>query len=246
MARRSSRAEQSLRLHVNAPSSSDALPPGHTPRSHLLIKRQKSLLHGNSYEVREPLRLPNGTIKGNKLFAMVHKCTQKTHDSFKMYGTNVSRNTASEEELIGKVKSNTNGSEYNVCGGDATGMQSGDSDRHGRPQIAYIAFKHQGGKLSPAPGAMTVTLTDGAGVKYSVTTKPAVYNAKAKAYAIDFGSRQFSSSVVQPSSKNHQLEYQGEMVFQLIKVASDVFSLEYRSPLSAVQAVGIAMSRFGR
>lgn len=217
-----------------------------TSLAHLVIKRHKSFLHSSSFEVREALRLPNGVIKGNRLFATVHKCAQKTHDSFKIYSSNVTRNTATEEDLIGKVKSNTHGTEYNVYGGDATGVQSGASDKHGRPRIASMTIKHTGsGVLSKVPGTMDVTLTDSAGVKHSVATKPAVWNPKLKAYAIDFGSRQFDSCNVKGSSKNHQLECQGKMVFQLIKVEADTFSLEYGSPLTAVQAVGIAMARFG-
>jgi len=72
--------------------------------------------------------------------------------------------------------------------------------------------------------------------------KSPVWNEETQSYVLNFHGR-----VTQASVKNFQIVHpqsQEYIVMQFGRVADDVFTLDYRYPLCAVQAFGIALSSF--
>jgi hypothetical protein len=72
--------------------------------------------------------------------------------------------------------------------------------------------------------------------------KAPVWNEETQSYVLNFHGR-----VTQASVKNFQIVHpqnQDYIVMQFGRVADDVFTLDYRYPLCAVQAFGIALSSF--
>ncbi|CAF4312310.1 unnamed protein product, partial [Adineta steineri] len=75
--------------------------------------------------------------------------------------------------------------------------------------------------------------------------KVPTYNEETKSYVIQFEGKR----VAQASIKNFQIimendKHEEEVVMQFGRVNEDLFTCDYRYPLSAIQAFGIALSSF--
>ena len=76
----------------------------------------------------------------------------------------------------------------------------------------------------------------------SLASKAPEWSEELKTYTLEYNNRATLASV-----KNIQLvpeEHEDELLFQMGKVSDDRFNLDWRAPLSAVQAFGIALSVF--
>ena len=76
----------------------------------------------------------------------------------------------------------------------------------------------------------------------SLASKAPEWNEELKTYTLEYNNRATLASV-----KNIQLvpeEHEEELLFQMGKVSDERFNLDWRAPLSAVQAFGIALSVF--
>jgi len=75
---------------------------------------------------------------------------------------------------------------------------------------------------------------------FVLVNKPPKWNAQARAYVLDFSNR-----VTKPSVKNFQLINNSDpnlVIFQFGRVGKESFSLDFRYPLSPLQAFAIALS----
>ncbi|CAF3828960.1 unnamed protein product, partial [Adineta steineri] len=83
------------------------------------------------------------------------------------------------------------------------------------------------------------------GYLMQLRNKVPTYNEETKSYVIQFEGKR----VVQASIKNFQIimendKHEEEVVMQFGRVDEDLFTCDYRYPLSAIQAFGIALSSF--
>ena len=76
-----------------------------------------------------------------------------------------------------------------------------------------------------------------------MTSKPPTWDEELKTYTLEYNGRATLASV-----KNIQLvpesNTEAELLFQMGKVSDERFNLDWRAPLSAVQAFGIALAVF--
>ncbi|CAD5205607.1 unnamed protein product [Bursaphelenchus okinawaensis] len=70
-----------------------------------------------------------------------------------------------------------------------------------------------------------------------VANKTPFWNEESQVYQLDFGGR-----VTQESAKNFQIEHENEQVMQFGRIENGAYTLDFCTPLSAVQAFGIALA----
>jgi len=171
------------------------------------------------------------------------------------------------ENYIGKLRSNFLGTEFVIYDKGTKGKEKkkkadGDDDENsGRNELGAIVYESNLlGSKGPRQMTVAIPLTndpsewparkdsmilkafkDGAhdGL-FTLGNKPPKWNAQARAYVLDFSNR-----VTKPSVKNFQLIHSSDpnvIVFQFGRVGKESFSLDFRYPLSPLQAFAIALS----
>ena len=213
---------------------------------HLFLKRHKSLFR-NSFELCTACTMPNGKMVPNRTIALVQRCLQQHHVSYKIFDAAAN---VREGFHIGKLRSNFDASEFELFSAIANAAMTAVSvvDGKGRLRVGtmcYVKMKSERGQ-PPRPLEAACTLQGPNGEKHELRSINAVYDANIKAFKIDYSGRQCKSKAVAPSSKNMRLEHDGVKVFDLIKLDKGTFSVEYQWPLTGLQALGVALSRFGR
>ncbi|KAL3998155.1 Tub family protein [Acanthocheilonema viteae] len=71
----------------------------------------------------------------------------------------------------------------------------------------------------------------------TMTNKAPFWNEASQVYQLDFGGR-----VTQESAKNFQIEYDDQQVMQFGRIENGAYTLDFRSPFSAVQAFAVALA----
>jgi len=172
------------------------------------------------------------------------------------------------ENYIGKLRSNFFGTEFIIYD---KGTKSKEKAKKPEGEEYFYSGRHERGAIiyesnllgSKGPRQMTVAVpqssdpTDWPARKdaslilkafkegnhdglYILGNKPPKWNAQARAYVLDFSNR-----VTKPSVKNFQLIHSSDpnlVVFQFGRVGKESFSLDFRYPLSPLQAFAIALS----
>ena len=143
-----------------------------------------------------------------------------------------------DDGRLGKVKSNLKGTKFSI---------SDDTCALGKARVARVEYTQRSRgaprtmeAVIPDPGAVRKSRGDSA---ISLRTVEPVWNPEKSAYEMNFFGR-----VTEPSVKNFQLAPAGgtsdDLYLNFGKTAKDTFSCDFRRPLSAVQAFGIAMANF--
>uniref|UniRef100_A0A0R3RUR5 Tub domain-containing protein n=1 Tax=Elaeophora elaphi TaxID=1147741 RepID=A0A0R3RUR5_9BILA len=71
----------------------------------------------------------------------------------------------------------------------------------------------------------------------TMNNKAPFWNEASQVYQLDFGGR-----VTQESAKNFQIEYDDQQVMQFGRIENGAYTLDFRSPFSAVQAFAVALA----
>ncbi|XP_075859526.1 tubby-related protein 1 [Microcebus murinus] len=179
--------------------------------------------------------------------------------------TNLSRGG---ENFVGKLRSNLLGNRFTVFDNGQNPQRGGGSDVGSlRQELAAVIYETNVLGFR-GPRRMTVIIpgmsadnervpirprnaSDGLLVRWQNKTleslielhnKPPVWNEDSGSYTLNFQGR-----VTQASVKNFQIVHADDpdyIVLQFGRVAEDVFTLDYRYPLCALQAFAIALSSF--
>ncbi|XP_053459691.1 tubby-related protein 1 [Nycticebus coucang] len=179
--------------------------------------------------------------------------------------TNLSRGG---ENFIGKLRSNLLGNRFTVFDNGQNPQRGGSSDVGSlRQELAAVIYETNVLGFR-GPRRMTVIIpgmssdnervpirprnaSDGLLVRWQNKTleslielhnKPPVWNEDSGSYTLNFQGR-----VTQASVKNFQIVHADDpdyILLQFGRVAEDVFTLDYRYPLCALQAFAIALSSF--
>ncbi|EFO25401.1 tub family protein [Loa loa] len=80
-------------------------------------------------------------------------------------------------------------------------------------------------------------LSDGSVSFLTMNNKAPFWNEASQVYQLDFGGR-----VTQESAKNFQIEYDDQQVMQFGRIENGAYTLDFRSPFSAVQAFAVALA----
>jgi len=166
-----------------------------------------------------------------------------------------------ENALLGKLRSNFLGTEFIICDkGEKKKSGGGVAERTELGAIIYEAnflgskgprqmtvisppWKSAGewtstpGKESSIVKAYRENSSD---ELFILTNKAPKWNSQVRAYVLDFNNR-----VTMPSVKNFQLINQldpNNVILQFGRVGKEAFSLDFRFPLSPLQAFAIALS----
>ncbi|VDO24230.1 unnamed protein product [Onchocerca flexuosa] len=71
----------------------------------------------------------------------------------------------------------------------------------------------------------------------TMNNKAPFWNEASQVYQLDFGGR-----VTQESAKNFQIEYDNQQVMQFGRIENGAYTLDFRSPFTAVQAFAVALA----
>ena len=207
---------------------------------------------------------------GTKTFLLAGRKRKKSKTSNYLISTDPTDLSKSTESYTGKVKSNMVGTKFTVFdnGTKAGGLiANSDSQGNKRQEICAVLYETNifgfkgPRKMSVIIPGMTCDFerviiqpksnSDSLLKRYDdknlqnllvLHNKAPVWNEETQSYVLNFHGR-----VTQASVKNFQIVHpqnQEYIVMQFGRVADDVFTLDYRYPLCAVQAFGIALSSF--
>lgn len=204
---------------------------------------------------------------GKKVFLLAGRKRKKSTTSNYLISTDPTDLSRSSDSYIGKLRSNLRGTHFTVFdNGVSPRKRKGDSSLP-RQELAGIVYDTNvlGFK---GPRKMTVILPgmtpdyervvlypqdESQGLIESwkakhmdnlvkLHNKTPIWNDETQSYVLNFHGR-----VTQASVKNFQIVHDSDpdyIVMQFGRVAADVFSMDYRYPLCAVQAFAIALSSF--
>lgn len=207
---------------------------------------------------------------GRKIFLLAGRKRKKSATSNYLMSTDPTDLSRGGDSFIGKLRSNMLGTQFTIYdGGEPSKARQGLlGDRSGnRQEIAGVLYDTNvlGFK---GPRRMTVVLPgmnsegkrtefnplsehDGLIERYKsknldgvleVHNKTPVWNDETQSYVLNFHGR-----VTQASVKNFQIVHDSDVeyiIMQFGRVAEDIFTMDYRYPMCAVQAFGIALSSF--
>ncbi|XP_040580920.1 protein king tubby 1 isoform X2 [Lepeophtheirus salmonis] len=206
---------------------------------------------------------------GKRVFLIAGRKRKKSATSNYLITTDPTDLSRAGDSFIGKLRSNMMGTQFTIFdGGDnvksKNALQDQTSQRKELVGILYdtnvLGFK--------GPRRMTVILPgmnaegnriefkalsehDGLIERYKsknlegileLRNKTPVWNDETQSYVLNFHGR-----VTQASVKNFQIVHESDtdyVVMQFGRVAEDVFTMDYRYPMCALQAFGIALSSF--
>ncbi|VVC98878.1 unnamed protein product [Leptidea sinapis] len=202
---------------------------------------------------------------GKKVFLLAGRKRKKSTTSNYLISTDPTELTRQADSFAGKLRSNLLGTAFTVYdNGKAWKKNSREPTRHELAAVAYdtnvLGFK--------GPRKMTVILPGMTPDRQRVTIAPQddsetllerwksqnfddivvlhnktpVWNDETQSYVLNFHGR-----VTQASVKNFQIVHDSEpdyVVMQFGRISEDVFTMDFRYPLCALQAFGIALSSF--
>ncbi|XP_045504916.1 protein king tubby isoform X2 [Colias croceus] len=202
---------------------------------------------------------------GKKVFLLAGRKRKKSTTSNYLISTDPTELTRQADSFAGKLRSNLLGTAFTVYdSGKAWRKSSRDPTRHELAAVVYdtnvLGFK--------GPRKMTVILPGMTPDRQRVTIAPQddsetllerwksqnfddivvlhnktpVWNDETQSYVLNFHGR-----VTQASVKNFQIVHDSEpdyVVMQFGRISEDVFTMDFRYPLCALQAFGIALSSF--
>jgi len=207
---------------------------------------------------------------GRKIFLLAGRKRKKSATSNYLMSTDPTDLSRGGDSFIGKLRSNMLGTQFTIYdGGEVTKTRQGllGDKNSNRQEIAGVLYDTNvlGFK---GPRRMTVVLPgmnseskrtefsplsehDGLIERYKgknldgileVHNKTPVWNDDTQSYVLNFHGR-----VTQASVKNFQIVHDSDteyIIMQFGRVAEDIFTMDYRYPMCAVQAFGIALSSF--
>lgn len=207
---------------------------------------------------------------GSKTFLLAGRKRKKSKASNYLISTDPTDLSKNAESYAGKVRSNVVGTKFTIFDNESKpGGLVSVPDKHGairQEQCAVLyetnIFGFKGPrKMSVIIPGMTCDFqrviikakneNDSLLKRYEdkqlenllvLHNKAPVWNEETQSYVLNFHGR-----VTQASVKNFQIVHpqsQDYIVMQFGRVADDVFTLDYRYPLCAIQAFGIALSSF--
>ncbi|XP_047507841.1 protein king tubby isoform X1 [Pieris napi] len=202
---------------------------------------------------------------GKKVFLLAGRKRKKSTTSNYLISTDPTELTRQADSYAGKLRSNLLGTAFTVYdNGKAWRKNSRDPPRHELAAVVYdtnvLGFK--------GPRKMTVILPGMTPDRQRVTIAPQddsetllersrsknfddivvlhnktpVWNDETQSYVLNFHGR-----VTQASVKNFQIVHDSEpdyVAMQFGRISEDVFTMDFRYPLCALQAFGIALSSF--
>eukprot|EP00096_Caligus_rogercresseyi_P012706 TRINITY_DN5416_c0_g1_i1.p1 TRINITY_DN5416_c0_g1~~TRINITY_DN5416_c0_g1_i1.p1 ORF type:complete len:495 (+),score=134.34 TRINITY_DN5416_c0_g1_i1:138-1622(+) len=206
---------------------------------------------------------------GKRVFLIAGRKRKKSATSNYLITTDPTDLSRAGDSFIGKLRSNVMGTQFTIYdGGDNVKSKGAIQDRTcQRKELVGILYDTNvlGFK---GPRKMTVILPgmnaegkriefkalsehDGLIERYKsknlegileLKNKTPVWNDETQSYVLNFHGR-----VTQASVKNFQIVHESDsdyIVMQFGRVAEDVFTMDYRYPMCALQAFGIALSSF--
>ncbi|XP_047998762.1 protein king tubby [Leguminivora glycinivorella] len=202
---------------------------------------------------------------GKKVFLLAARKRKKSATSNYLISTDPTELTRTADSFAGKLRSNLLGTAFTVYdNGKAWRKHDRANTRHELAAVVYdtnvLGFK--------GPRKMTVILPGMTPDRQRVTIAPEddsetllerlklqnldeivvlhnktpVWNDETQSYVLNFHGR-----VTQASVKNFQIVHDSEpdyVVMQFGRISEDVFTMDFRYPLCALQAFGIALSSF--
>ncbi|KAL0829752.1 hypothetical protein ABMA28_003242 [Loxostege sticticalis] len=202
---------------------------------------------------------------GKKVFLLAARKRKKSATSNYLISTDPTELTRTADSFAGKLRSNLLGTAFTVYdNGKAWRKHDHARTRHELAAVVYdtnvLGFK--------GPRKMTVILPGMTPDRQRVTIAPQddsetllerwkgqnlddivvlhnktpVWNDETQSYVLNFHGR-----VTQASVKNFQIVHDSEpdyVVMQFGRISEDVFTMDFRYPLCALQAFGIALSSF--
>ncbi|XP_018017179.2 protein king tubby 1 [Hyalella azteca] len=205
---------------------------------------------------------------GKKIFLLAGRKRKKSTTSNYLISADPTDLSRGGESFCGKLRSNLLGTQFTVYDSGDGGCQKKQSEKsRNRLEIAAVVYETNvlGFK---GPRKMTIILPgmteDGKRVIFmpandqetlierykaknmeqliELQNKTPVWNEDTQSYVLNFHGR-----VTQASVKNFQIVHEDDVdyiVMQFGRVAEDVFTMDYRYPMCALQAFGIALSSF--
>lgn len=206
---------------------------------------------------------------GRKVFLVAGRKRKKSATSNYLMSTDPTDLSRGGDAFVGKLRSNMLGTQFTIFdGGEPTKSRSLLQDRTGQ-RMEIAATMYDTNVLGfKGPRRMTVVLPgmtaegkrtefrpisdhDGLIERYKaknldgileLTNKTPVWNDETQSYVLNFHGR-----VTQASVKNFQIVHETDtdyIIMQFGRVAEDIFTMDYRYPMCAVQAFGVALSSF--
>ncbi|KAK6626326.1 hypothetical protein RUM43_006637 [Polyplax serrata] len=202
---------------------------------------------------------------GKKVFLLAGRKRKKSTTSNYLISTDPTDLSRGGEAFVGKLRSNLLGTQFTVYNNGASPKHSDDhSTRQELAAIVYdtnvLGFKgprkmtvilpgmtqdHQ--RVLITPNDQNESLIECWKTKnmdnlIELHNKTPVWNEETQSYVLNFHGR-----VTQASVKNFQIVHDSDVeyvVMQFGRVAEDVFTMDFRYPLCALQAFAIALSSF--
>lgn len=206
---------------------------------------------------------------GRKVFLLAGRKRKKSATSNYLMSTDPTDLSRGGDAFVGKLRSNMLGTQFTIFdGGVPTKSRSLLQDRTGHRQEIAATLYDTNVLGFKGPRRMTVVLPgmnsegkrtdfrplsdhDGLIERYKsknldgileLQNKTPVWNDETQSYVLNFHGR-----VTQASVKNFQIVHESDtdyIIMQFGRVAEDIFTMDYRYPMCAVQAFGIALSSF--
>lgn len=206
---------------------------------------------------------------GKKIFLLAGRKRKKSATSNYLISTDPTDLSRTAESFIGKLRSNLLGTQFTVYDSGVAprrndGRGDGPSVRQELSAVIYdtnvLGFKGPRKMTVILPGMTqdfqrvdivpqddSETLLESWKVKnmdkiIELHNKTPVWNEDTQSYVLNFHGR-----VTQASVKNFQIVHDSDVdyiVMQFGRVAEDVFTMDYRYPMCALQAFAIALSSF--
>ena len=208
---------------------------------------------------------------GKKVFLLAGRKRKKSATSNYLISTDPTDLSRGGEAFVGKLRSNLLGTMFTVYdnGVPPGKMRAGDNSDEQRPRQELTAVVYETNVLGfKGPRRMTVIIpamttdhkripvepaSDAEGLLerwrnkrmdnlLELHNKAPVWNEETQSYVLNFHGR-----VTQASVKNFQVVHDNDLeyiIMQFGRVAEDVFTMDFRYPMCALQAFAIALSSF--
>lgn len=206
---------------------------------------------------------------GKKIFLLAGRKRKKSTTSNYLISIDPTDLSRGGEAFIGKLRSNLLGTQFTVYDNGKSPKQIGSRDQvsHPRQELAAVVYDTNvlgfkgprkmtvilpgmtpnNQRVSVVPTDDTETLLECYRSKtmdnlIELHNKTPAWNDDTQSYVLNFHGR-----VTQASVKNFQIVHDSDVdyvVMQFGRVAEDVFTMDYRYPMCALQAFAIALSSF--
>ncbi|KAF7993709.1 hypothetical protein HCN44_010304 [Aphidius gifuensis] len=206
---------------------------------------------------------------GKKIFLLAGRKRKKSTTSNYLISTDPTDLSRGAESYVGKLRSNLLGTQFTVYDNGHSLMKDDKRDERPNPRQELAAVVYDTNVLGfKGPRKMTVIIPGMTADQKRISVCPAdesetllecwktknmdnlielhnktpVWNDESQSYVLNFHGR-----VTQASVKNFQVVHDSDtdyVVMQFGRVAEDVFTMDYRFPLCALQAFAIALSSF--